>query len=106
MPEALFYKHEQRKIWLFQDSVLYNGTIRENLDPDGQKSDKDLWDSLEEANLKDFVEGLAEKLEYNVGEGGDNLRFLTCYPFLYSPARKWKKMILIININCSNHLYF
>ena len=77
-----FVLYEERKICLFQDSVLYNGTIRENLDPDGQKSDKDLWDSLEEANLKDFVEGLTEKLEYNVGEGGDNLRFVTCYPFL------------------------
>ena len=67
-----------------QDSVLYNGTIRENLDPDRQKSDKDLWDSLEEANLKGFVEGLTGKLEYNVGEGGDNLRFVNCLPFLHS----------------------
>ena len=68
-----------------KDSVLYNGSIRQNLDPDGQKSDKDLWDSLEEANLKSFVEGLTEKLEYNVGEGGDNLRFVNCFSYLYLP---------------------
>ena len=63
---------------------MFNGTIRDNLDPCGQKDDRDLWEALEQANLKDFVGGLAEKLNYNVGEGGDSLRFgISCLCFFW-----------------------
>ena len=63
---------------------MFNGTIRDNLDPCGQKGDRDLWEALEQANLKDFVGGLAEKLNYNVGEGGDSLRFgISCLCFFW-----------------------
>ncbi|XP_059169113.1 multidrug resistance-associated protein 1-like [Physella acuta] len=56
-----------------QDPVLFAGSLRMNLDLSNKKSDIELWDSLEHANLKDFVQQLPNQLEYNVGEGGENL---------------------------------
>ncbi|XP_059169228.1 ATP-binding cassette sub-family C member 3-like [Physella acuta] len=56
-----------------QDPVLFAGSLRMNLDPSNKKSDIELWDSLEHANLKDFVQQLPNQLEYDVGEGGENL---------------------------------
>ncbi|XP_059169468.1 ATP-binding cassette sub-family C member 2-like [Physella acuta] len=56
-----------------QDPVLFAGSLRMNLDPSKEKSDIELWDSLEHANLKDFVQQLPNQLEYDVGEGGENL---------------------------------
>ena len=54
--------------------MLFSGTLRFNLDPFSQFSDSDLWHMLEVAHLKEFVSGLDDKLEYEVMEGGDNLR--------------------------------
>lgn len=51
-----------------QDPILFSGTIRDNLDPFGQYSDKDLWKVLEEVNLKDVV----SNLELKITEGGNN----------------------------------
>lgn len=45
-----------------------------NLDPLNDHDDSALWAALEHAHLKPFVEGLPTKLEYEVGEGGQNLR--------------------------------
>ncbi|KAL0272340.1 UNVERIFIED_CONTAM: hypothetical protein PYX00_005353 [Menopon gallinae] len=36
-----------------QDTLLFNGTIRENLDPSGVSTDEQLWSALEQAHLKD-----------------------------------------------------
>ncbi|KAJ8094347.1 hypothetical protein PM082_010781 [Marasmius tenuissimus] len=38
-----------------QHPELYEGTIRENVDPVGQYSDAEIWDALEQAHLKEFV---------------------------------------------------
>ncbi|KAM4032250.1 ATP-binding cassette sub-family C member 2 [Anomaloglossus baeobatrachus] len=56
-----------------QDPVLFSGTLRMNLDPFDQYSDEEVWKSLELAHLKPYVEGLQEKLFYEVSEGGENL---------------------------------
>ena len=58
---------------------MFSGTIRDNLDQDGQKPDKSLWEALEQAHLKDFVSELNEKLDYDVGEGGDTLRLVVTF---------------------------
>lgn len=34
-----------------QETFLFDGTIRENLDPMGYRNDIELWDSLEKCNL-------------------------------------------------------
>ncbi|CAC5389793.1 ABCC1 [Mytilus coruscus] len=63
----------QKLTILPQDPVLFSGSLRMNLDPIDQYSDEQLWKSLEHAHLKSYVEGLADKLNYECGEGGQNL---------------------------------
>ena len=46
-----------------------------NLDPLGEYTDDALWQVLEHAHLKSFVESLPTGLEYECGEGGQNLRY-------------------------------
>lgn len=54
--------------------MLFSGTLRINLDPLGNHSDDAIWRALEHAHLKTYIETLPEKLEYEVGEGGQNFR--------------------------------
>ncbi|XP_035205921.1 multidrug resistance-associated protein 1-like, partial [Stegodyphus dumicola] len=56
-----------------QDPIVFSGTLRLNLDPLQQHTDKDLWAAIEHAHLKTFVNTLEEGLEYQVSEGGENL---------------------------------
>ncbi|KAK7065359.1 Multidrug resistance-associated protein 1 [Halocaridina rubra] len=56
-----------------QDPVLFSGTLRVNLDPFGNHSDADLWQSLENAHLKDYVKSQTGGLQSTVDEGGSNL---------------------------------
>ena len=53
---------------------MFAGTIRMNLDPFDSFSDEEIWHSLECAHLKEFVVGLEKNLNYEVSEGGENLR--------------------------------
>ena len=45
-----------------------------NLDPFESYSDESVWKALESAHLLVFVSELAEKLQYSIAEGGENLR--------------------------------
>ena len=45
-----------------------------NLDPFEAYSDQEVWAAIESAHLSSFASRLAEGLEYNVSEGGENLR--------------------------------
>lgn len=63
----------QRMGWVPQRSFLFGGTIAENLRyGDSEASDGQLWEALEIAQAKDFVEELPEKLESPVAQGGTN----------------------------------
>ncbi|KAJ5069267.1 multidrug-resistance like protein 1 isoform i [Anaeramoeba ignava] len=55
-----------------QDVVMFTGTVRENLDPTKQYSDERIWEILEQVHLYEKFQGLEEKLETKVTEGGDN----------------------------------
>ena len=59
-----------------QDPVLFADTLRANLDPYEAYTDHELWKSLESAHLKEFVASLDEKLNYQIAEGGENLRWI------------------------------
>ena len=59
---------------MFQDPVVFYGSIRRNLDPFRSHSDQELWEALELSHLKGFVTSLKEGLEYECGEGGEALR--------------------------------
>ncbi|XP_043545107.1 ATP-binding cassette sub-family C member 9-like isoform X1 [Chiloscyllium plagiosum] len=55
-----------------QDPILFNGTIRFNLDPDLVHSDEELWEALEVAQLKSMVSELPEGLNTLMTEGSEN----------------------------------
>ncbi|KAI8895940.1 P-loop containing nucleoside triphosphate hydrolase protein [Globomyces pollinis-pini] len=56
-----------------QDPVLFEGTLRSNLDYEGNFTDEELWKSLEYVGLKKYVGELEGKLDYEVTYNGDNL---------------------------------
>ncbi|XP_030838050.1 multidrug resistance-associated protein 4 [Strongylocentrotus purpuratus] len=66
--------HSLRKRISFipQDPVLFSGTLRKNLDPFNHHTDEDMWNALEEVQLKPVVEENSEKLEMAMSEGGTN----------------------------------
>ncbi|XP_070559523.1 ATP-binding cassette sub-family C member 9-like isoform X4 [Ptychodera flava] len=61
-----------RLVIIPQDPVLFAGTIRFNLDPYCSKSDEELWEALEIAQLREVVASLDNKLDSYVSEDGDN----------------------------------
>lgn len=68
-------KHVRFFLYYFvQDPVIFSGTLRMNLDPSEKYTDEHIWEALEHAHLKEFVKGLPSQLEYQCGEGGQNLR--------------------------------
>uniref|UniRef100_A0AAA9TA26 Multidrug resistance-associated protein 4 n=1 Tax=Bos taurus TaxID=9913 RepID=A0AAA9TA26_BOVIN len=56
-----------------QEPVLFTGTMRENLDPFNEHTDNELWNALEEVQLKESVEGLPAKMNTELAESGLNL---------------------------------
>lgn len=58
---------------VFQDSVLFNTTLRENVAFKTGVSEENIWKALEAAELADYVRALPEGLETQVSERGTNL---------------------------------
>lgn len=70
MPQAELRDHLS---YVQQSAWLFSGTIAENLRYGNQNAtDKELWDALETAQAKDFVNALPDKLESFVSQGGKN----------------------------------
>lgn len=58
-----------------KDPLLFSGTLRFNLDPFSEYSDKEVWTALTQAHLDAFIRGVPEQLSYEVGESGESIRF-------------------------------
>lgn len=57
-----------------QDSQVFEGTVRENIDPTNEYTDEEIWHALELAHLKDHIKSLGkDELESMLTEGGGNL---------------------------------
>ena len=59
--------------FVFQDSIIFNLTLRENIAFSNTVKDVDLDKAIETAELRDFVDALPEKLDTIVSERGASL---------------------------------
>ena len=59
--------------YVFQDSVIFNLTLRENIAFSDNVTDESLMKAIETAGLNDFIESLPEKLDTLVAERGTSL---------------------------------
>jgi ABC-type multidrug transport system fused ATPase/permease subunit len=75
-----------------QDTLLFSTSIRENLSFGKQNAtEKEMWEALDNANIKAFVEALPQKLDTVIGErgvklsGGQRQRLALARAFLKNP---------------------
>lgn len=70
---------------VYQDPVLFSGTLRFNLDPFNYYTDEAIWHALELANLKSFIKDANNNndanfgLDMNISEGGSNIRLVSAF---------------------------
>jgi subfamily B ATP-binding cassette protein MsbA len=79
--------------WVSQEPLLLSGTVRENLRLGrAEATDTQLWQALERANARSFVEALPRQLDEEVGErgralsGGQRQRLAIARAFLLEPS--------------------
>uniref|UniRef100_A0A8D0RP76 Cystic fibrosis transmembrane conductance regulator n=1 Tax=Sus scrofa TaxID=9823 RepID=A0A8D0RP76_PIG len=85
-----------------QEPVLFTGTMRKNLDPFRDHTDEELWNALDEVQLKEAIEGLPGKLNTEFAESGSNLSAGQRQLVSFARAILRKNKILIIDKATSN----
>ncbi|KAG5204288.1 hypothetical protein JEQ12_002264 [Ovis aries] len=67
------YEEVIRACALEEEPVLFTGTMRNNLDPFNEHTDEELWNALEEVQLKDTIKNFPGEMNTELAESGLNL---------------------------------
>ena len=85
-----------------QQSILFIGSLRHNLDPMNRYSDEECWKALEQVHLKQFVATHSAGLLMEIADSGSNLSVGQCQLINIARAILKKSKILLIDEATAN----